>query len=148
MREKGTQFDLTPLPEGMSAYHGSAHGFAPGDKIDATPDETHMRGESAAFGSVFPEATAYFGLKNAENQGRLFSSVYEVGPQSPDFQLHPAQQKEYDIRKKYDEPKGYRVEKPENKMPIDRSGFEVKRHHAFAFPDLNQDGNEIIQETP
>jgi hypothetical protein len=156
MKHKGTQFDLTPLPEGAKAYHGSPHGFAPGDRVNPTPDTTHMGGESAAFGVTNTSTAGYFGLQGAtpdamrEGQGRLFSSVYEVEPVSPDFQMHPADQKSYDIQKKYDEPKGYNVEKPANNMPIDRAGFNVKRHAAFAFPEYHSSGtvHEVIQETP
>lgn len=156
MKSKGSQFDLTPVTEGEKVYHGSGAGFAPGDRIDPTPDYTHMGGEKAAFGVTNTSTAGYFGLERTqmprEGQGRLFSSVYEVGPVSEDFQLHPSSQKSYDTAMKYDAPKGYRVDKPENTMPIDRAGFEVKGHAGFAFPDQEYAKKdylvENIQETP
>ena len=113
-------------PDGP-VYHGSGHGFAPGDTVDPTPDTIHMKGESAAFGVTNTSTAGYFGLLRAveprEGQGRLFSSVYEVGPKS-EYELHPSEQHEHTNHL----PKS-------NTMPIDREGFEVKRHVAFSMPD-------------
>lgn len=135
----------------VPVYHGSPHGFAPGDTIDPTPDNTHMGGESAAFGVTNTSTAGYFGLQGAaeprSGQGRLFSSVYEVAPKSR-YELHPSTQAMLGDR--MHDP--HAMDLPENNMPIDRAGFEVKRHAAFAFPD--QEGlkkghlYEKLQPTP
>jgi len=143
-------------PDGP-VYHGSGHGFAPGDTIDPTPDHTHMGGESAAFGVTNTSTAGYFGLEGARNpregQGRLFASVYEVGPKST-WELHPAVQKDYDTQVKYRRDYQPMPEAPPNTMPIDREGFEVKRHAAWAYQDPSkmEKGwdipHELIEETP
>jgi hypothetical protein len=153
VKAKGSQFAMQP--DGP-VYHGSAHGFAAGDTIDPTPDRTHMGGEKAAFGVTNTSTAGYFGLQGAaeprEGQGRLFSSVYEVGPKS-EYEIHPSLQTDIDKSKKYAKGNDAPVNMPEsNTMPIDREGFEVKRHVAFAFPD--QEGlkkghlYETLQDTP
>ena len=141
-------------PDGP-VFHGSGHGFAPGDTVDPTPDTTHMGGESAAFGVTNTSTAGYFGLQGAveprQGQGRLFASVYEVGPKSS-FEHHPTVQRSYDMSEKYRKEYQAPTEVEPNTMPIDRKGFEVKRHAAFAFPD--QEGlakghlYEKLQETP
>jgi len=150
------QYQFAP-PDGP-VYHGSGHGFAPGDKIDPTPDRIHLKGESAAFGVTNTSTAGYFGVERTaeprEGQGRLFSSVYEVEPNSR-FERHPSGVSDLKTAAKYEDA-GYiqrRVdEAPPNTMPIDREGFTVKRHAAFAYPD--QEGlkkghlYEKIQETP
>lgn len=137
-------------------YHGSGHGFKEGDTINPTPDKTHMKGEKGAFGVTNTSTAGYFAVERTaeprEGQGQLFASVYEVGPKS-EYEIHPSLQ--HDVRKsqKYAKGNDTPVNMPEeNTMPIDRKGFEVKRHAAFAFPD--QEGAkkghlyEKIQPTP
>ena len=140
-------------PDGP-VYHGSAQGFAPGDTIDPTPDHIHMRGAKAAFGVTNTSTAGYFGLQRAaeprEGQGRLFASVYEVGPQS-EYEIHPSLQTDIEKSKKYAKGSDPRVTMPEsNNMPIDRQGLEVKRHAAYVFPDFGERDilSEKIQETP
>lgn len=160
MKDKGSQFEAwkTEAPPGP-VFHGSGHGFAPGDKIDPTPDRTHMGGESAAFGATNTDTAGYFGLYGATNQaerpgvqGRLFSSIYEVGPTSG-FERHPSPVKSVGTRVKYArddwEAENAMADSGPNTMPIDRGGFEVKRHAGFAFPEHHDYGMvEKVQETP
>ena len=163
VKAKGSQFAAAP---GGPVYHGSGHGFKAGDTIDPTPDSTHMgprqpaseRGGSAAFGVTNTSTAGYFGVSGAihprEGQGRLFASVYEVEPKS-EFEHHPSVQNQYTKEQQYNKPdKGDPVpELPNvNAMPIDRKGFTVKRHAAFAFPDQEYARKGIVvenlQETP
>jgi len=139
-------------PDGP-VYHGSGHGFSPGDTVDPTPDTIHMKGERAAFGADSTSTASYFGLKGAaeprEGQGRLFASVYEVGPKS-EYEVHPALHIDIEKSKKYAKDGDPRVYMPEsNTLPIDREGFEVKRHVGFVFPSerRTKDGYHIFQET-
>ena len=134
-------------------YHGSPHGFAPGDKIEPRQDRTWLKdGDRAAFGVTNTSTAGYFGVMAAaepwEGQGRLLSSVYEVEPASQ-YELHPSAQKSYDDEVKY--AKSYAPPSPpENTMPIDRKGFRVKRHAAWAYPVHTKEGylHEEIHETP
>lgn len=155
MKAKGSQFAMQP--DGP-VYHGSGHGFAPGDTVDPTPDTIHMKGESAAFGGTSTSTAGYFGLKGAaeprEGQGRLFSSVYEVGPKS-EYEVHPSLHIDIEKSKKYAKGGDPRVYMPEsNTLPIDREGFEVNRHVAFSMPDQSTEalrGGYVmhdIQPTP
>ena len=156
------------FPPPGPVYHGSGHGFAVGDTVNPTPDYTHMGGESAAFGTIHPSVAGIFSLERAREsfrhgpnreqlptQGQLFTSVYEVGPKSPEgFQLHPSDQKSYDTEVKYRKDYQPMPEPPANNMPIDRQGFEVKRHHGFAYPEWGEGVHSDmmiranIQETP
>jgi len=142
------------FPPTDPVYHGSTEGFSPGDTIEPRTDRSY--GVNAAYGVTNTHTAGAFGLERAtmprEGQGRLFSSVYEVEPKSS-YDLHPARQKEYDNQVKYRKDYMPEIEAPENTMPIDRAGFNVKEHAAFAFTDSLTDANKtygdyIIQDTP
>lgn len=145
----GSQFKQ---PDGP-VYHGSPAGFKPGDKID--PHEDRTWNTTAAFGVTNTNTAGYFGMGRAveprEGQGRLFGSVYEVAPQSS-FEHHPTDQAVYNDGERFRKEYQPETELPPNKMPIDRSGFQVLSHAAFAFPD--QEGlkkghlYEKLQPTP
>lgn len=153
MKDKGSQFAMEPPGP---VYHGSTHGFKEGDKINPTPDRIHMKGESAAFGVTNTSTAGYFSNERATSpspgeQGRLFSSVYEVGPNSR-YEIHPSQQNDYTKAEKYNKPEygDTPANLPEeNTMPIDREGFTVKRHAGFVFPSEKStpDGYHNFQET-
>lgn len=72
-------------------FHGTAHWFRPGDRVNPTVPATGIVSDAAAWGTPHLEVAAHYSAHKSSkaSQPPLFSPIYEVETTSDQLRTHP-----------------------------------------------------------